>query len=135
MAKLRGEDVMAADVMERRGRSIRSLARDFEVDESTLRYRLGRLRSGVQDGRKRQREACADLGEAIGGWIQTQRERAEAGGRPEPVKALYEQLVVEDGYTGSYKSVLRYVRRRRGQPRVRPTRRVDIGAGHWDLRT
>ena len=35
MTKLREKDVMVADVMERRGWSIRSLAGDFGVDEST----------------------------------------------------------------------------------------------------
>jgi transposase len=129
MAKLRGEDVMAADVMERRGRSIRSLAGDFEVDESTLRYRLRRLRGGADDGRKRQAEACSGQAEVISSWMRIQHERVEGGERPEAVKALYEQLVVEHGYTGSYKSVLRYVRRRQGQPRVRPTRRVEVAMG------
>ena len=129
MAKLRGEDVMAADVMERRGHSIRALARDFEVDESTLRYRLKRLRGGAEDGRKRQPEACSKLADVISGWMVAQRVRVEAGGRPEPVVTLYERLVVEHGFTGSYKAVLRYVRRREGLPRLRPTRRVEVTPG------
>lgn len=61
MAKLQGEDVMVADLMERRGWIIRTLAGDFGVDESTLRYRLKRLRSGAQDGRKEQAEACGEF--------------------------------------------------------------------------
>ena len=129
MAKLRGEDVMAADVMERHGRSIRSLARDFEVDESTLRYRLRRLRSRSEDGRKKQSEVCAELEPVIAAWMEAQHETAKAGQRPEPVMALYEQLVVEHGFRGSYKAVLRYVRRRQGQPRIRPTRRVEVAMG------
>jgi transposase len=129
MAKLRDEDVMAAEVMERRGRSIRGLARDFEVDESTLRYRLRRLRGGVEDGRRRQLEACAVLGEVIGAWMEAQQEEVEAGRRPSPVMALYEQLVVEHGYAGSYKGVLRYVRRRQAPPRTRPSRRVETRLG------
>jgi len=89
---------MAADVMERRGRSVRALARDLEVDESTLRYRLRRLRGGAEDGRKRQPEACAPLAEAISAWMASQKAREESGRRAEPVTALYEQLVVEHGF-------------------------------------
>jgi transposase len=129
MAKLREEDVMAADVMERRGRSIRGLARDFEVDESTLRYRLRRLRGGVEDGRRRQSEACAVLGEFIGAWMVAQQEAIERGRRPAPVMSLYEQLVVEHGFAGSYKAVLRYVRRRQEPLRIRPSRRVEMRLG------
>ncbi len=120
---------MAADVMEQRGHSIRSLARDFEVDESTLRYRLGRLRSAAEDGRRRQPEACEPLAGVIASWMATQQEKVEIGGRPEPVTGLYEQLVVEHGFAGSYKAVLRYVRRRSSKPRVRPTRRVEVSFG------
>jgi transposase len=129
MTKLREKDVMAADVMERRGWSIRSLAGDFGVDESTLRYRLKRLRGGAGDGRKRQAEACGELDGVIGAWMEGQAERLDSGRRPEPVKGLYEQLVVDHGYAGSYKSVLRYVRRRQGEPTMRPHRRVEVTMG------
>jgi transposase len=129
MTKLREEDVMAAEVMKERGRSIRALAGDFGVDESTLRYRLRRRSEGAEDGRKRQPEVCAPVAEVIGAWMAEQEERIEGGGRPAPVVSLYEQLVVEHGFLGSYKSVLRYVRRRQGPPRIRPSRRVEMRAG------
>jgi len=129
MTKLQGEDVMAADVMERRGRSVRSLAGDFEVDESTLRYRLRRLRSGAEDGRKRQPEACAAYDDVISAWMKEQAERLNSGRRPEPVKGLHEDLVVAHGYGGSYKAVVRYVRRRQSAPRIRPHRRVEMRPG------
>jgi hypothetical protein len=132
MTKLREEDVMAADVMERRGRSIRSLAEDFEVDERTLRYRLQRLRSGAEDGRdgrQRQREACAAFDDVVVAWLAAQAEGMEGGLRPEPVMALYEALVSDHGYGGSYKAVVRYVRRRQAPLRVRPSRRVEMRPG------
>ena len=81
MTKLREKDVMTADVMEGRGHSIRSLAGDFGVDESTLRYRLMRLRSGADDGRRRQPEACGEFGEEISAWMEEQATRVEDGGR------------------------------------------------------
>lgn len=129
MTKLREKDVMAADVMEGRGRSIRSLAGDFGVDESTLRYRLRRLRSGASDGRKRQPEACERFSEVIEAWMEEQAERLDSGRRPDPVKELYEELVAGHGYAGSYKAVLRYVRRRHGRPAKRPRRRVEVAMG------
>jgi transposase len=129
MTKLREKDVMAADVMEGRGWSIRSLAGDFGVDESTLRYRLRRLRSGADDGRRRQPEACGEFDEEISAWMEEQATRVEGGGRPEPVVGLYERLVIEHGYAGSYKAVLRYVRRRQVAPRMRPHRRVETQLG------
>jgi transposase len=129
VAKLREKDVMAVEVMKQRGRSIRALAREFDVDESTLRYRLRRLRQGAEDGRKRQPEACGVVAEVVVAWMEEQEDRVRAGRRPAPVSALYEQLVVEHGFVGSYKSVLRYVRRRQGPPRIRPSRRVEVAPG------
>ena len=129
MTKLREKDVMAAEVMKGRGRSIRSLARDLGVDESTLRYRLMRRREGAEDGRKRQPEACASLTEEIFGWIADQEVRIEGGLRPEPVVSLFEDLVAEHGFAGSYRSVLRFVRRRQEGPRIRPKRRVEMQPG------
>ena len=138
MAKLLEKDVMAAEVMKERGRSIRSLAHDFDVDESTLRYRLKRRAEGAEDGRKRQPEAVGPYAEVADGWIERQREAVAAGRRPEAVRRLYEELV-DVGYGGSYKAVLRYVRRRMEAPRVRPFRRVEVAPGSlvqvdWALR-
>ena len=84
MAKLSAEDVMAARVLVERGRSIRSMARELEVDESTLRYRLGRLREGAEDGRGQQSEGCAAFAEQIQSWMVAQEDRK----RQAPVKEL-----------------------------------------------
>ncbi|MDM8000890.1 MAG: IS21 family transposase [Dehalococcoidia bacterium] len=125
MPRLRWKDVVAAAVMQEHGRSVRGLARDLGVDESTLRYRLKRHRAGIEDGRRHQPEACSEWHEVIMSWIDARAGR----GRPEPVKALYEQLVCEQGFTGSYKAVLRYVRRRVPRPLIRPCRRIEVRPG------
>jgi transposase len=49
--------------------------------------------------------------------------------RPVNVRALYDWLRTEQGYAGSYKSVLRFVRGRYPKPRLRPFRRVETPAG------
>jgi transposase len=127
MPKLREEDVTAMDVMQRRGWNKRALAREMGVDESTVRYRLKRRRERAVDGRKRQEEACASFGAVVSAWLDRERERGSA--RPLSVKSLYLELMSEHGYRGSYKAVLRYVRRRTPPPPVRPIRRVEVAAG------
>lgn len=126
MAKLSERDLVAMDVMQERGRSMRSIAREFGVDESTVRYRLARLRAGSEDGRGRQAEACARWDAVISAWI---AEQAAREGRLDPVRDLYDRLVTEHSFGGSYKAVLRYVRRRMGRPPIRPIRRVETAPG------
>ena len=80
------------------------------------------------DGRAQQQEVCSPYEPLILEWIQQQEER-RPGTRPEPIRALYETLQMEHGYTGSYKAVVRYVRRRTAQPEVQPFRRVETRPG------
>jgi transposase len=50
-------------------------------------------------------------------------------GRPVHLEELHEHLCLQRGYTGSYKSVCRYVSRHYPGPRRRPYRRVEMPAG------
>jgi transposase len=125
MAKLEERDIVCADVLQQRGESMRAIARKLSVDESTVRYRLSRHRRVAQDGRADKAEACDPHEAVITAWI---GEQAEAR-RPASVKVLYETLVREHGYTGSYKAVLRFVRRRSAPPPIRPSRRVETRPG------
>ena len=106
-------------------KSIRDIASTFGVDESTLRYRLGRQRTGAVDGRSLQEEACAPFEPLVLEWIKEQ----EGQKRPESVQVLYERLCVGHGYTGSYMSVYRFVKRRRKTPFSAPFRRVETKPG------
>ena len=58
-------------------------------------------------------------------WI---KEHGEAE-RPVYVRGLYEHLVAEHGYPGSYNSVVRFVRSRYSRPRIRTYRRVETLPG------
>gem|GEM_PF-5952849 len=58
---------------------------ELRVDERTVRYRLVRLRSGAEDGRRSQDEACASWGDEIAAWIAEQKGRE---GHPDPVRDL-----------------------------------------------
>jgi transposase len=127
MTKLRERDLVVMDVLREKGRSTRATARELGVDESTLRYRIRRREAEIGDGRCRQPEACADWEGVIGPWLVAQQDGE--GARPESVRLLYEDLVERHGYEGSYKAVLRYVRRRMAPSRLRPIRRVETRPG------
>lgn len=128
MAKLSERDLVCAEVLVGKGRSLRQVAKDLGVDESTLRYRLGRRRAGAVDGRTKQSEACAPFEDAIATWIEAQDWTGQ-GERPASVRGLYDDLVRDHGFSGSYKSVVRFVRRRAPFPAVRPARRVETRPG------
>jgi transposase len=119
--RLRREEVVTIEVLAERGVPGRAIARTLGVDEKTVRYRLARLREPRPDGRSKPFAAEA-LAEVIRVWM----ERHEGRGRN--VAALYDHLVVEHDYRGSYKSVQRYVRTHYPRPRRRARRRVGAGA-------
>lgn len=127
MAKLRERDLVVMDVLRETGWSTRATARELGVDESTLRYRIRRRDGKAEDGRRLQPEACTPWEGVIEPWLAMQQDGA--GVRPESVRLLYEELVERHGYEGSYKAVLRYVRRRQEPPRLRPIRRVETRPG------
>ena len=65
MGKLSARELDCAEVLVGKGKSVRSIARDLQVDESTLRYRLARRAAGATDGRSEQPEACDDVAGVI----------------------------------------------------------------------
>src|SRR5690625_2678642 len=128
MASLSEAGLVCAAVLVGEGRSVGGVARGLGVDASILRYRLNHRGLGAVDGRSKQPEACEPYSDVIEAWIARQPWNVE-GKRPEAVKVLYESLVAEHGYSGSYKAVLRFVRRRAPKPAVRPSRRVETQPG------
>lgn len=129
MSKLEERQLVCAEVMVEGGHSVREMAREFGVDESTLRYRLERREKGAVDGRKDKDEACAQHHDRIVAWMEMQEDRASRGLRPDSVKVLYDELAGQHKYAGTYKSVLRYIRRRCKPPKLRPKRRVEVVPG------
>lgn len=126
MTRFREEEIVCAEVLLTKGRSVRGIAGELGMDESTLRYHLKRRRAKSTDGRRGKSEACAAFDAVILKWIADQ---SAAIGRPTSVRLLYERLVAQHGFTGTYKAVLRYVRRRTPAPRIRPVRRVETRPG------
>jgi len=129
MSKLQEREIMCALVLREKGLSVRQIARQLGVDESTVRYHLNRRKTKVEDGRRGKPEACTPWKNQIDPWLLEQKLRIESGQRPYSVRSLYEHLRDECGYAGSYKAVLRYVRRRLPRPAFRPHRRVETRPG------
>ena len=129
--KLTLDEVRVVSRMRERGASVRRLAKDLGVTEGAVRYRLERLGAGERlDGRARQATALDGYGEAVEAIQERLGDRRLFGeGRPCQVRLIYEALVRDHGYTGSYQSVVRYLRRKHGMPRVRAIRRVETPPG------
>jgi len=122
---------MVAEGMVGKGTSVRQVARQLGVTEGALRYRLRKRAAGSGvDGRSRQPSAVLGFEEAI----QAILERLEDGrltgeGRPAQARQVYEALGRDHGYMGSYRAVVRHLRRRFGVPKVRALRRVETPPG------
>lgn len=122
---------MVANGMKERGTSVRQLARQLGVTEGALRYRLKRLREDSQeDGRARQPTALDGYEAAVEGIQEALEDgRLTGEGRPCQARTIYELLVRDHGYGGSYQAVVRHLRRKHGAPRVRALRRVETPPG------
>jgi len=122
---------MVAMGMQERGASVRRLARQLGVAESALRYRMKRASEpAAVDGRARQPTALDGLEEVV----EAIQERLEDGrltgrGRPCQAQAIYEILVRDHGYEGSYKAVVRHLGRKHGPAKLRALRRVETPPG------
>jgi len=114
---------MTIQVLHERGCSNREIARQLGIDEKAVRYRLSRLASGARDGRSEKPFRAEVLHAVIAHWFE------HAGRRGVNLEALHEHLVAEHGYTGSSKSVQRYVRAKFPRPKVRTRRRVETPPG------
>lgn len=130
MGRLRREHVMIAREMMARDASIRDVAGKLGVDESTLRYRLKRALD-APDGRR-------DRGTALDGWDAVvtavlQRfgdARVLEGGTVRcPARVVFDVLVREYHFTGSYQAVRRHLKRTYGVAPVQAIRRVETPAG------
>ena len=85
---------------------------------------------GRSDGRARQPTALDGYEEAVGAIQKRLGDgRLTGEGRPCQVRLIYEVLVRDHGYAGSYQAVVRYLRRKHGPPRVRAIRRVETPPG------
>ena len=123
--RLKREEVMTIQVLHERGLSNRAIGRQLDVDERTVRYQLKREVEGRPDGRRDKPFRAEALAGVIARWM----EEAEQPDNGVNLQVLYERLVHDHDYAGSYKSVQRYVRARFPQPKLRTRRRVETPPG------
>lgn len=129
MARLRGEQIMIAKEMVARDVPVRQVARQLGVDESSLRYRLGRG-GDAPDG-------CQERPSVLDGWdarveavlarFEDPRLRGEATTAVDTT-VVHAVLQRDFGFRGSYQSVRRYLMRRFPAP-VKAVRRVETPPG------
>jgi transposase len=122
--RLTAEEVVTIGVLKAKGMPQREIARQLGVTEGAVRYRLRRATEGAEDGRRNKPQRADGVASVIVRWVED-----VAGDRRINVVELYEHLRDVHGYDGSYRSVLRYVRRRWGRPRIRTYRRVETVPG------
>lgn len=123
--RLRREEIVTIGVLAKQGQNHCEIARTLRVTEGAVRYHLKRRAEGAVDGRSQRPYKAASVARVIDEWVSA----AEGSRRPVNVQELYEHLVGEYGYRGSYRSVLRYVRSHYPRPKVRTYRRVETPPG------
>ena len=130
MAKLRREHVMIAQEMIARDASIRDVAGKLGVDESTLRYRLKRPLD-APDGRRERETALDGWADVVTGVLQRFGDaRVRAGSTTRcPARVVFDVLVREFAFPGSYQAVRRHLHRTYGAAPVQAIRRVETPAG------
>lgn len=129
MAKLTKEEIVTLQVLKNKGETNRAIAHRLSVTEGTIRYHLRRQANGVTDGRKKQ---CLietlGLEQVVDHWWQLQSDMLPKDRSPN-IQQLWCLLVEEHEYSGSYKSVRKYVRSKYQPAKLRPFRRVETPAG------
>lgn len=130
MAKLGRAQVMVAQEMIDRGVAVRQVARQVGVTEGALRYRLQRP-AAAPDGRRERVTALDGWDARVTAVLERfgdARVTAASDTRCE-ARQVYDVLVREDGFAGSYQAVRRYLRRRFGPAPVQAVRRVELPPG------
>ncbi len=120
---------MIAQAMVARAVSVRRVAAQLGVDESTLRYRLRRPVE-ASDGRRERPTALAGWDERVDAVLarfDDARVVADGSGHCE-AQMLHRLLAREHGFAGSYQAVRRYLRRR-FPPGMQAVRRVETPPG------
>jgi DNA-binding transcriptional ArsR family regulator len=87
----------------------------FGVTEGTVRYHLRRDEEGAVDRRKDKPMKAIPYAHIIAQWMEDSKE----DNPPPSVEDLYEYLIENYAYEGSYRSVLRYVRKNYPPPKTR----------------
>lgn len=122
--KLGREEIVTIGVLKAKGQPNTDIARTLGITEGTVRYHLQRAAEGAVDGRKGKPHKADAYAALIDRWVTEER-----GPRPANVADIHDRLVMEHGYEGTYRSVLRFVRSKYPPPKIRTYRRVETPPG------
>lgn len=130
MAKIGRMHVRIAQEMVDRAVSVRQVAAQLGVDESTLRYRLGRSLD-APDGRAARSTALAGWDERVDAVLRRFEDArvVPGGARQCEAQLLHRRLVEEYQFRGSYQAVRRYLKRRFAAAPIQAVRRVETPPG------
>ena len=122
------EEIVTMDILRRQGETNQAIALRLGITEGAVRYHLKRLAQEAKDGRaKLSLIEQLELVEAVDHWWKNQLELL-AKDRAPNVKELWTFLSDNYHYTGTYKSVQKYVQKHFPKPPKRPFRRVETPA-------
>lgn len=129
MAKLGKDHLVTMKMLKETGETTSAIARRLSVDESTIGYHLKRQEAGAADRRsKATLIESRGLADDVRAWWEAQVADLPSARSPN-AEALHAWLRTERGYTGSTKSVRKYVRLHLERPPLRPFRRVETPPG------
>jgi transposase len=129
VAKLSKDAIVTIQILNQHGESHCGIARRLRVSEGTVRYHLKRAAMAAIDGRDKESLIVQrGLAEVVRAWWTAESE-ALPEGRPPSGEALWEFLRLEHAYSGSCKSVRKYLRAHFPRPKLRPFRRIETPPG------
>jgi transposase len=123
--RLSKEEIVTLQVLDKKEKTKVEIAALLGVTEGTVRYHLKRMQRGTTDGRSNKTFMAEAFSEPIEAWF----EARQGDSRPVNVRDLYDHLIEQHAYPGSYRSLLRYIRRKYPRPRIRTYRRVETPPG------
>lgn len=127
--KLRPEEIVTLKVLKDKGLSNGGIGRALGVTESTVRYHAHRASSGVTDGRRAKPFKAARHRPVIDEWFRDPQDGSVKTTQAVNIRDLYDHLVLEHGFRGSYRGLLRFVTATYPAPKFRPYRRVETPPG------
>lgn len=127
--KLKSEEIVTIHVLQDKGLSNCEIARTVGVCEGTVRYHARRKAQGAIDGRRNQPFKAAQHAAVIAEWFRKPEEASLKTTAEVNIRELMDHLMLECGYEGSYRSLLRYVKATYPAAKIRPYRRVETPEG------
>jgi transposase len=119
------EEIVTMEILRRQGETNQAIALRLGITEGAVRYHLKRLAQKTKDGRsKRSLIEQSELAQVVEHWWKDQVEQL-AKDRAPNVTELWTFLSDNYRFSGTYKSVQKYVQKHFPRPPKRPFRRVE----------